>query len=329
MPSNLVFIDSFDDRTTVAYKWDSGTAPGSIAAGGRTGNCLLFAYGTNEIKKNLPRMKAFYCGIAVKPHSVNAAHQFLNFYDSVTGGNAQIALRLETSLVVTVLNRAGASIGSSSPQALTDETWTYLEFYGYIDDSQGAFELRMNGIAVATGSSIDTKGTNNAWVDQVGLLASSNSIPYVDDLYVATDQFYGGLKVYALLPASAGSLTGFSATTSDNYQCVDEANPNDDFDYVYSSGTSSEDLYRFAGLTDSATPYGVQLWTRHDRDGAVIRKFTPQCKSVNTDSSFAEVTTSESTYDDDLQWMNIDPATGTAWTVAGLNSAQFGIKITV
>ena len=115
-----------------------------------------------------------------------------------------------------------------------------------------------------------------------------------------------------------------------NYARVNEANPDDNTSYVKSPTVGDKDLYAYGNLADNTvTVKAVQLWTRHDRDDAVTRKFKPVIRRGGTDYDQAEVTTANGTYADDVQIFPTDPATNAAWLGSGVDAAQFGVKVTV
>lgn len=330
----LIWLDSFDDRTTFGNKYSAGVASGAALVAGRTGNAMRGStstgaeYYTYLDSKTLGVYKTLYCGYACKGGG-GSVNYHIRFKDGTTD---QIGVYENANGTLSVKRGDGTVLATTVAQ-LVNSIWTFIEFMATIGNSDGAYELRLNGTTVLNGSGVDTQNSANARATCVRLGYETNTgAPWLttfDDLYVASDQFYGGLRIYAKLPRAAGDLTQLTPSTSSNWTCVDEASPNDASDYVYGPSTTSEDLYRCELITDSASPYGIQLWTRHSTDDVLTRKFTPQCKSQSTDSAFAEVTPTINVWLDDVQMMPTDPATGAAWTVAGLNAAQFGIKITV
>ena len=66
------------------------------------------------------------------------------------------------------LNRAGTTLpGESPPYTLAAGQWYYMEVKVTIDDSAGAYEVRINGTTVASASGIDTRNSGTGLIDRV------------------------------------------------------------------------------------------------------------------------------------------------------------------
>lgn len=337
----LLFIDSFDDRTAPMdgidnpFKYTaSGTVTGAyftIISGGRTGNRLKMEYsnGSAWLRKALPSALAtFYVGGSLQADGNASACNFMWFED---GATVHLRLQLSATRQLSVYRGDGTLL--SGPSVDTVATAAYIEFSGTIHDTTGAFTLKMNGVAILSGTNVDTRNGGNASID--GVRIGNDWLPnvYLDDFYIADDQFYGGLKIVTLLPNGNGNTNawvGSDGNSTDNYLLTDEGNPNDGTDYVKAFTVGDKDLYAFANLPDnSVTVKAVQLWTRHTRDDAVTRKFKPVIRSGGTDYQQAEVTTTQTTYKDDVKILLVDPATSAAWTGANVDAVQAGVEVTV
>jgi len=127
--------------------------------------------------------------------------------------------------------------------------------------------------------------------------------------------------------AAQAPISSFVVTTTVNADMVNETLQDGTTSYVYDGTVGHEDFYNIAAL--AATPTStVAVITRgfmsksdtQNRFGTVQIKnggTTVAATSVNLSSSFGWVWRVDTT----------DPATGAAWTAAGVNTAQIGPKV--
>jgi hypothetical protein len=156
----------------------------------------------------------------------------------------------------------------------------------------------------------------------------------VDDVFVATGglAFYGDCRVEALFPNAAGALTQFTPNAAGaNYTKVNELTPDNDTTYVFSSTPGQEDLY----LYTHATPTSAQIKaiqyvyrSRTDDEGTRVIKglYRDAVDSIVYESpNTLSLTSSYAFIIGDVTELN--PRTNAAWTLAQINTAQWGIKI--
>ena len=125
--------------------------------------------------------------------------------------------------------------------------------------------------------------------------------------------------IYGDFTPSAGSV---------HYSLVAEA-PDDDGDasYVESGTVGHKDLYGYQDLTGTpAAIMAVQLATVARKDDAGSRSLRAVLKSGATTANGATrvLGTSYALYDDRFE---VDPATGAAWTKAGVDALQAGVEV--
>lgn len=232
--------------------------------------------------------------------------------------------------------RRGATVLATSTDTLLIGVNTYIEFSATIHNTTGAFEVRFNGITQASGSGVNTRNGTNNYANRVyfghgGTNRSASVI--VDDLWLndangsINNGFIGDVLVKALYPDGAGANTGFTPSAGANWQCVDETPANDDTDYVSSDVPGTKDTYAFQALPGTAVVVKavmVQGRVRKDDAGGRTMKLLNRAGVTDNESAaFAPGTTYQ--YFGAIHETN--PDTATAWTVAEVNGAQFGIKV--
>lgn len=152
--------------------------------------------------------------------------------------------------------------------------------------------------------------------------------------YVATSTFASGA------PATAPAMTGsqftflvFGNLTAmagvNNWYEVSQQPPPEIRSYVFSATVGGEDLYNFPPLsTPPAAIYGVAVKALCAKSDAGARTVSMRMKSGVTDNGGSASGQALGTA---FQWLTsffpTDPATGSPWTLAGLNSAQSGFRI--
>lgn len=274
-------------------------------------------------------------GCALKVDGIIYSHDILRFYDGESVYH--IGLQIVSGGVIR-LNRAGTTLpGESSPNTIAAGQWYYVEVKVTIGDSDGAYEVRVNGTTVASASGIDTRNSGSGLIDRVqfrGWYGSATPI-YVtfDDVYVldttGTDNntFLGSQIVEAVFPNSNAQSNWAPSTGTNNAACVDENPSNDDTDYVYSTTVGNKDLYGVTGcMRINANIKGVQL-----NADARVTDTTPQglrllAKSGDSETPGGSNTVTSTGYKVFPVVAQYNPATGALWTPAEIAAMQIGIE---
>jgi len=98
---------------------------------------------------------------------------------------------------------------------------------------------------------------------------------------------------------------------------------------IHSATVAQEDLYTFPALvTTPSTIYGVAIKAFVAKSDSGARTVSLNMKSGSSDSTGSSAGQAMSTTN---QWQrsffDVDPATGVAWTRAGLNAASSGVSV--
>jgi hypothetical protein len=336
----LIFCDGFDHYATADFlqKWDisTGQLP-DVTTGGRFGGNKFWAGGTNAIQqvvKIVPSYPTYIAGFAMNLSNYTTPLSLVEFRDQTT---VQCKLIWDLSSGYLHAYTAGSTDrGVCSSYISYNGVWRYFEIKVTIHDSAGAIEVRENGVTMLSLSGIDTQASGNAIIDRValgGAPGTSYMNLSLDDFYLCDDQgsfsntFLGDIRVQSILPSAAGNTTQMTPSAGSNYQCVDEAVPNGDTDYVSETTAGEKDTYAFGNLTPtSGTIAGVQVMINARKDDAGSRSIAPVYRPVSTDYDGTTVIVSDSyTYYREIA--EVSPATSAAWTIAEINGAEFGVKL--
>jgi hypothetical protein len=347
---SLLFVDGFDHYATadITRKWTStgvsfsgnagiGSSVVRYGAGAFFSNTSTTAT-DRKLVKTLAASATWVVGFAFRTSGLpSAAGPIVGLFDV---GTAQCDLRLNTDGTLSVTRNGTSLTSGTSVTALSANTWYYIEWKVTIADSISAStcKVRINGvdaITVATGQ--DLKNTANSSANQLYLghytVTSAGNIWYYDDLYVCNtsgsvnNDFLGDVRVETLYPSGAGNTTQFTPSAGSNYQCVDDADPDDDTTYVESGTVGHVDTYAFDDLSASPTSvFGIQTVIMARKTDGGSRTATPVVRSGGTDYDGTTFGLADTYTCDHQVWEN-DPDTAAAWTESGINAAEFGFEV--
>lgn len=237
-----------------------------------------------------------------------------------------------------VVNAAGGDVGSFTiPSSWVANTFTHYMEVKLTAGAAGSCEIRMNGVSVFSAVGQDfTDGNDN--IGTVRLVNPRSTISYWDDWYVAdTDagvvtDFLGPVKVHPLEPNGNGSSSqwvGSDANSIDNYLLVDEVPSDSDTTYVESATLGQIDLYAFEDLPVGVdVVYGVMVGVIAKKTLATAETIDPLVRTGAANFQGAAFVLPETTYDGFFHLWDVNPQTLAQWTVAEVNTAEFGVEVT-
>ncbi|HSH41854.1 MAG TPA: hypothetical protein VK973_06990 [Arenicellales bacterium] len=251
----------------------------------------------------------------------------------------------QTTLMLTTTGRIEARRGdntgtvlATSDSVVTADAYTHFECRVACDDTNGAVEVRINGVTVLNISGVDTQAaaTNamaEAWVGNWG--GSPNADRYIDDMFCwdtngsQNNDFIGDRRVLTLFPdqdtAEADwAVEDGASPPGSGYEAINDETPDDDTSYIYTDQVG--DVSEF-GLQD--TPEGISAISaivavnRMRKDDA--GDCNVQCSLVSQGSPIAEANgadrpiTEVYTYWQDV--FELDPSTAAPWTPESFDAA--------
>jgi hypothetical protein len=246
----------------------------------------------------------------------------------VTTGGAVTAER--TTAVST-----GTVLGTSSTGIVSANTWHYFEVEFVISDTVGEMRVYVDGSQVLNLSAVDTRnGTpttvQNVMLGSINGTTTSMSVDHDDLYFIDTTTRLGERKIETLRPNADTAQKDFTRSAgSDNFALVDDTTSDGDTTYVQGSTVGNLDRYTTAGL--STTPSAidaVQLTAFALKTDATTRNIALHARSGSTDSDGSNYALAAS-YSKFERILETDPATSSAWTSTGVNTLQFGPKVTV
>jgi len=212
--------------------------------------------------------------------------------------------------------------------------WYYLELKLTIHDTTGAAILRVGEVEVLNISGVDTKYNTPAGARTIRLNGISVADCQFDDFYIcdtqgtANNNFLGDVRIDAIYPTGAGSSTEFAPTgTANNWDNVNDTNPDGDTGYNASAVVGDTDLFAFSDLPSSTgTIFGVQANLNARKDDAGTGGMKPVVYLASTEYEGTEKAMLDSYFDHTTIW-ELNPNTTVAWTQSDINGAEFGYKV--
>ncbi len=344
----LIFTDSWDDRPigSVGDRYGSYSLNGSAGAAiatGRTGNGLVLSTGILDVfdyvQVEFSSRQSIYLGVWNEHPGESTALGSIRL-----NGIPHIYAQLNSDNTISVINYNGGANTVLATSARTVTTDFYMELYGKIDPTVGAYELRIDGTRWLSASGVNTSSDGSSLANQVRLTYNHGSADghtrVVDDFYIADDDtdggeanvagFAGPVKIKYRAVNAAGASSEWTPLSGANYTNVDDAaavGKDDDTSYVATLTEGATDLYgreSFDEVGVTVVAVAVHSWAKK-MDGT-LRKFAPVAYVGSTEYPGDETALGVD-YARVFHAFEKNPATGAVWTRAQVAAAQFGGRL--
>lgn len=249
-------------------------------------------------------------------------------------GSSHFALDMTSAGDLEVL-RSTTVVEVTTDTPISTGTWYYIEFQVLIDDTVGAYEVRVDGVTKLSGTNVDTKAGAEDNVVGFNLIGSTFSSTEYDDVYIldstglVNNDFLGDSQVETLFPDGDGFTNDFTPLSGlTNYEMVDDGyTPDIGTTYVSSSTVNHTDLYTFTDLELALNDiYAVEVagmcWMSNV--GPRTLRMMTRVSSTNYEGDIVGCPIEYNCINH--LWEN-NPNTAAAWTESDVNAAEFGITI--
>ena len=332
----LRFIDSMDHYVTadIPEKWTGNSFCSIAPTSGRRGGGALTWSSNGYVTLSLDPQPTWIVGCAFRYTTLpGATTSLLQFIDASTD-QCEFAL---TATGTIQARRSPATLLGTASAVLAVNTFYYLEFRVVIHNTLGEMGLRVNAVPVLALTGQDTQVTANATANAFRIGAIGPGIfaaSLLDDVYVCDgtgaaphNTYLGDCRVDVLLPSGDSTPLAWTPSTGTTHSTlVDESVPNDDTDYLSTLTVGARDLHVFPDLPAMINPaiLGIQHCINARKDDVGTRQLKSVIKSGVTTQAGPTTLTIGSTYAYHRELWPVDPATGLAWTVAGVNAIEAG-----
>ena len=324
----MIFMDGFDyySATQMTRKWTAVSGP--VLQTGVYGNGKAMAF--NSASVNLPANYATgLIGFHIFVPSAFTAQTLWQFKDA---GTIQVDLRIDATGAL-FFTRNGTVLGSPSSNRLAANTWYWLEVKVTINSSTGAAEVRVNGTSWLALSAQNTQTSASAFFNQIGNAVGTgawfwDSFHFWDTTGSLNNTWIGEHAISTLFPNGAGSHTDWTKSGgAANFSQVNENPADDDTSYNFSNTAGQIDSYAMADLVQTAGTIAAVAINTVDRvDDASPHVIHHYYLSSGVAAESPDISPS-SGYANHQSIRETDPNTSAAWTIAGVNAMEAGVKL--
>lgn len=225
-------------------------------------------------------------------------------------------------------------------------SWHFFEIQITINTgTSGSVQIRHNTQVDLTVSSVDTAASGQAGADVFEILGDLNALR-MDDLHILDNQgslnttYLGDSVIEGRQPSSDGTPKEWSlendgnTSLTDHWQVLNELTVGGSVDnqYIYSATVGQRDILQFPNLSlISGQIHGVMVSSDARLSTTGTRQFRHIVKSggttYETPTGGISHTVASTSYQTFYDIFEVDPDTGSAWTLAALNAAGSGPKV--
>jgi hypothetical protein len=237
-------------------------------------------------------------------------------------------------------DRNNVQLHPPTPPVIINEARNYIEVgIKLAKDGSGWLKIKVNSILVVdyTGRTVVNDATNQLNVlTVVWGVAGGRSGEFVKDAYLCDatgpaphNTFLGDCGVVRLPPNGNGDVAqwdiGGSSPPANAYQAVDEANGENDTDYIQTDVVGERHLFTHAPVTVLGAIRGIYIgsWIKKDTEGNTEIRNTIRTGGADFEGASFGTTTS---WVYKRTFWPLNPDTGLAWTQEDIDALQFGPK---
>ena len=331
----LVWFDGFDHYTSsqLTRRYDVGSGNMSSTTRYNTGQSFNMSSGSHSLTKIFASSSQAYNICYAFQITSNGGSPFI--MELRNGTSTHFFMQI-TNLRFELLNSGFGRLGITN-KSVKINVWYFLELYIVIENtlSSGHCQLMVNGEQWLNVTSGDTQNGATASADRFVMEGGSQGTLY-DDLAIyqsavsSTPTFYGDQRVQTLYPNGNGNYSQFNGSDGNsvnNYLLVDEAQANDDTDYVEIDVSGNKDSYTYDNLLstpNSVSALQINCVQKKGDAGARTGRLFHRISGTDYESSDFIPTTS---YGNAAYLTTVSPATSSAWAASEVNGMEAGIKV--
>lgn len=276
-------------------------------------------------------------GIGYYIDSGTARVEELFYFEFNTGSShvTQVKIERDTNNALVAKNGSGTILATSSIQVLNLQAWQFIEAKVTANASAGSVVVRIDQKEVINVAGVTTITTGATVAINQVRHARNTDVKYVDDFYVLNDagsvnnDFLGPIEVHTLMPNAAGSTQTWSAVGAANqWQTVDDLDPDDDTTYVVASTIGNKQFFHVSSFTSSVVVtdvFGVKVNVLARKEVAGSNSLTLMTRFSSVEAS-SGVKTLDTTYAIISEIFETKPDGG-SWTQAAVSAMQIGVTI--
>lgn len=340
MSNILAFAESWSGYSTntgsgainteiLLCRWTSNDNGGNFTINNDSAGNYITVGPSVNIYKTITHQSGFTCGFRTRLPT-GGSHLLTFYNNNATLGN--VTVNLDGTISVYAQGSGNVLIATSNA-VINANRWYYFELSIALS---GTTNINVAAILHVNGEELINANANSG-ISNANLTSLTTTLNRIGisgacdyrDIYLnnGSGQFDGDIKILAVRP-NGDVVSGWNTSTGTvHYTLVNELFSDFDATYVYSTATTSQDIWDWQDLTSfGGTIKGIQISIMARKDDEGSKSF-----EIVTGSTGAEDSSPEFYLSDDyiayFRCQDDDPATGVPYTVTGFNAKQFGIKV--
>jgi hypothetical protein len=262
-----------------------------------------------------------------------AGNSFM-FGTFTSGGGANYNWRIDVSQVGGLyIFDANDALIATIPYAVQSDVTHHLEVK-VTHANAGTMEIKLDGATIYNNGSIDTMRGASLDLQHVGLGGQERTISWsslivMDGSGSTFNDFIGDYRFELSAVDADGATANWTPSAGSNFQCIDDPVGNYDSDTTYiSSSTTDQDNYASHDAVVASGNNGILFvellaLARADAAGDKIAMAVNSNGTINIGPDIDLV---NGTYRWRKRIWETDPDTTAAWTVSGINAAEWGVR---
>lgn len=323
-------FDLYTDNTDFLTHYQPFSTPIWTAGAGRFGGAgVVTNHHSDSFNYTLADRDAYIAmGCAVKTDMAGESTGVLSHYDRITDDHRyyDVAVTVQSDGALRLIDNSEATVATSAPGVVSADSWFYLELIFHRDNA-GTAKVYVNGTEVLSAASdyLYIGGASIAHFGSSEYFGISTTV--YDDIYCASDP--------SSLPTPLGDVAiGLQALDGNDAQNdwggdFSWLGTNDgDASKMSSTTLGHKSEFTLADMPASSAVHAVSTITRSSKSSAGVIQIKAYLDSGGTEAAGAAIVPSESGYGLSRDTYIVDPATGSQWTEAGVNSLKVGVEVT-
>jgi len=246
-----------------------------------------------------------------------------------SGGTKRLGVVIGSGNTLIVQKWNGSSWSTILTSGLTPACLNTASTPGVIDihlvvGNPGRFSMYVNGAPLVSDAALDLSFSGIAGFDKLRFQGSGASFQVVISEIIVASHNTIGSKVVSRVPDANGNYTAWTGTFAD----IDETTLGGGTDYIIGAADGDRESWthtNFTALGASESISTVGMACAAQRDAAGPQSLNMFTRISSTDYDKANETINVAITHVTKFW-DTNPNTSAAWTIAGLDAAEFGVR---
>jgi hypothetical protein len=252
-----------------------------------------------------------------------------------TDGTAtQCGISVNTSGKLIFWRGTNATILATGATTIATSSEHYIELKVLIGTgTSGTYELRLDGSTTPEFSSAgaNTQNTGNAFIKGLGWTWGNTFASSIDDLYANDttggapyNDFLGNFHVETLF-MNANSSVAWTPLSSTNVSNIDEVDADGDTTYNFATASAIDEFTHPALAINPTTIFVAEVLATFRKLDLTAETYRTKLLSGGTTNNGSAVSPTGAYVTASTAYLN-DPATSSAWSMAGINATVVGYE---